>query len=402
MRASSGADAMARLLLLSLSPIVSDPRVMRQIQALGQEHELNVLGFGLRPAGVHAFEAVRQVGGASWSAAANAVLLAARRHRLYYWRHAQIRALMHAARRLPANRFELVLANDVMALPAALELARGAPVWLDAHEYAPREFEDRTAWRLLLGPFFDAVCRSELGRVARMSTVCDGIAQEYAARYRLPVTVMPNCPEPMDLPVQPVADGSIRMIHHGAAIASRRIEVMIDLMRHLDQRFSLDLMLVEQDPAYMASLRRRAQHQPRIRFVAPVAMSEIAARTNDYDIGLFLLPPVNFNYLHALPNKFFEFIQARLAIAIGPSPQMQALVNAHGCGVVAPGFEPADLAGVLNALTREQVQAMKHASDQAAKRWNAEATRAWLRAEVNALLEGWRPCVDAASTGEGP
>ncbi|RUP29388.1 MAG: hypothetical protein EKK45_10835 [Curvibacter sp.] len=374
---------------------------MRQIQALGQEHELHVLGFGPRPTGVHAFEAVRQVEGGTWSSAANAVLLAARCHRWYYWRHAQVRALLHAAQRLPANSFDLVLANDVMTLPAALKLARGAPVWLDAHEYAPREFEDRTAWRLLLGPFFDAVCRSELGRVARMSTVCDGIAQEYAMRYGLPVAVMPNCPEPMDLPVRPVADGSIRMIHHGAAIASRRIEVMIDLVRHLDQRFSLDLMLLEQDPAYMASLRRRAQNQPRIRFVEPVAMSEIATRTNGYDIGLFLLPPVNFNYLHALPNKFFEFMQARLAIAIGPSPQMQALVDAHGCGVVAPGFEPVDLAGVLNALSREQIQAMKQASDRAATHWNAEVTRAWLLAEVNALLEDRRPYADAASTNQG-
>ena len=49
----------------------------------------------------------------------------------------------------------------------------------------------------------------------------------------------------------------------------------------------------------MESLRRRAAGQPRIRFVPPVAMPEIAARTNGYDIGLFLLPPVNFNYLHS-------------------------------------------------------------------------------------------------------
>ena len=47
--------------------------------------------------------------------------------------------------------------------------------------------------------------------------------------------------------------------------------------------------------------------------VAPKA-SEVATivRTiNQFDLGVYLLPPVNFNSAHALPNKFFEFIQAR-------------------------------------------------------------------------------------------
>lgn len=377
---------MARILLLSLSPIASDPRVMRQIQALGDCHEVHVLGFGRAPAGVAGFVQVRESDTAGWRALWNACLLAARQYEPYYWGHAQVRELMAAASALAAPSFDLVLANDVWVLPAALRLAQGAPVWLDAHEYAPREFEDRTAWRLLLGPFFDAICRRDLPRVARMSTVCDGIAREYTARYGVPVAVMPNCPEPVELSVQPVQEGRVRMIHHGAAIASRRIEAMIDLMQHLDERFHLDLMLVEHDAATMAALRQRAAGHPRIRFIPPVAMPGIAAHTNGYDIGLFLLPPANFNYLHALPNKFFEFMQARLAIAIGPSPEMQALVEAHGCGVVSPSFDPADMARVLARLTRSDIEAMKHASGRASRRFNATATRAWLQAEVAAVL----------------
>ena len=359
---------------------------MRQIQALGERHEVHVLGFGPEPDGVAGFVQVLEPSTAGWRALWNASLLAARRYELYYWGHAQVEALMAAADALAVHSFDLVLANDVWVLPAALRLANGAPVWLDAHEYAPREFEDRTAWRLLLGPFFDAVCRRDLPRVARMSTVCQGIAREYTARYGVPVAVMPNCPDPVELPVQPVQEGRIRMIHHGAAIASRRIEAMIDLMHHLDERFHLDLMLVEQDPATMAALRQRAAGHPRIRFVPPVRMPDIAAHTNGYDIGLFLLPPTNFNYLHALPNKFFEFMQARLAIAIGPSPEMQDLVMAHGCGVVSPSFDPASLARVLAGLTRSDIEVMKHASDRASRLFNAAATRAWLQAEVAAVL----------------
>lgn len=162
---------------------------------------------------------------------------------------------------------------------------------------------------------------------------------------------------------------------------------MIDLMQHLDDRFHLDLMLVEQDAATMAALRKRAAGHPRIRFIPPVAMHQIAVHTNAYDIGLFLLPPTNFNYLHALPNKFFEFMQARLAIAVGPSPEMKALVEMHGCGVVSPSFEPTDLARVIGALTHADIEAMKHASDRASRRFNAAATQSWLQAEVAAVLD---------------
>ena len=62
-------------------------------------------------------------------------------------------------------------------------------------------------------------------------------------------------------------------------------------------------------------------------------MHELPRMANDYDVGLYLLPPTNFNQRYALPNKFFEFIQGRLAIAIGPSPEMAKLVersNADG------------------------------------------------------------------------
>ncbi len=378
---------MARLLLLSLSPIASDPRVMRQYEALSDAHDVHVMGFGACPPGVRHFTAVDQPRASRMGVLRNALRLAFRRYDSYYCQHPQILALEKAAAHVPAN-FDLVLANDVMALPMALRLAGKAPVWLDAHEYAPREFENLWAWRTLLGPFFDATCREALPRVARMSTVCAGIAREYERCYGVPVSVMPNCPEPQALLVQPTRADRIRLIHHGAAIASRKIEVMIDLMDHLDDRFSLDLMLVEQDPAYLAALKQRASRHARIRFIPPVPMRDIAAHTNGYDIGLFLLPPTNFNYLHALPNKFFEFMQARLAIAIGPSPEMQALVTELGCGVVSGSFEAADLAAHLSRLTPQDIDAMKHASDSASQRFNAAATRQWLRDEVDGLLVG--------------
>ena len=43
---------------------------------------------------------------------------------------------------------------------------------------------------------------------------------------------------------------------------------------------------------------------------------------NACDVGVFCMPPINVNARYALPNKFFDFVQARLAVAVGPAEEM--------------------------------------------------------------------------------
>ena len=76
--------------------------------------------------------------------------------------------------------------------------------------------------------------------------------------------------------------------------------------------------------------------------------------------------------MYALPNKFFEFIQARLAIAIGPSPEMARLVKQYNLGIVSQDFTPKSMAESLNSLTKEQIRQYKENANQTAKILNAE------------------------------
>ena len=89
-------------------------------------------------------------------------------------------------------------------------------------------------------------------------------------------------------------------------------------------------------------------------------MQRIPEETRDYEIGLFLLEPTNFNYRHALPNKFFEFVQARLVVAIGPSPEMSKLVRTFDCGIIADDFTPVALARALSIQTPDTINRFKH------------------------------------------
>ena len=74
----------------------------------------------------------------------------------------------------------------------------------------------------------------------------------------------------------------------------------------------------------------------------------------------------------ALPNKLFEFIQARLAVAIWPSPEMARITEAYDLGVVSDQFSVEAAAGKLNALTTEDIVRFKQNAHQAAGMFCAE------------------------------
>ena len=161
---------------------------------------------------------------------------------------------------------------------------------------------------------------------------------------------------------------------------------MIDAMAQLDDRFRLDFMLIPGSSGYLPELKRRASSDSRITFSSPVMPTEIVERLKGYDVGLFSLPPYSFNARHALPNKFFDFIQARLCVAVGPSPEMQNLVEQHGCGVVARDFTAQALADTLRALDRRKVEACRQASDAAAAELCYERSADVLLAMARRLL----------------
>ena len=88
-----------------------------------------------------------------------------------------------------------------------------------------------------------------------------------------------------------------------------------------------------------------------------------------------------------MPNKFFDFIQARLAIAVGPTPEMAALVHQYKIGVVSSDFSPERLAQQLNSLTQQQLADFKQNSVYAAKELNAEFNSARLNELVEFVLQ---------------
>jgi len=275
---------------------------------------------------------------------------------------------------LQERKFSLIVCHDAGLLPLAVALRENSraegrcELVMDAREYYPRQFEHNYLWRLLLSGYNDYLCRHYLPKADVVFTVSPGLASSYAEEYGVNCQLLPSLPNYHDISPKETPE-CIRCIHHGNAAPGRKLELMIEAFSHLQGKATLDVMIVTfaGGGGYLAKLRRQAENLSNIRFIEPVPMREIISFIADYDLGVYLLQPNSFNHRHALPNKLFEFIQARLGVVVSPVEDMADLVQRYGVGLVTADFTPEALAQSINSLTISQVDEFKMKSHEVAR-----------------------------------
>lgn len=361
----NGRMARPSLLIISFSGLRSDARVLKQIRLFTPQYDVTTVGYGEAPEGV--VDHVRIPDELVYWRYPRPLVLA-RRFALAYWRNPVVAYLRGV---LPQGAYDVVLADDVDTVPLALSLRARKGVHADLHEYAPRMKEDVTRWRLFVAPLMTWLCARHVTRADSVTTVGRGIAEEYRKVFGIDAQVVTNASPAADLSPTPVHE-PIALVHAGQARPDRYLELMIDAVRLATRPFTLDFYLTGEDEAYRATLAERAAGLDGVRIHPAVPYDRLLAVLNDHDAGIYVLPPVNFNNRWALPNKFFDFVQARLALVLSPSPEMAGIIREHGLGVVTEDFTAESLAAALDTLTPESVAGFKAASHAAAHALSAE------------------------------
>lgn len=272
---------------------------------------------------------------------------------------------------LADRRYELVVVNDHHLLPWIVEAAprlTNGTVALDLHEI----YSGKTVgWldRLLHQRYDEWLIDWVTSEVfTTRLTVADGIADIYRDEYEVPrPTVIRNVARYEELEPSRVDPEAVTLVHHGYAAIWRGIDLMLDAALLLEPRFRLVLMVMG-DERLMAPLRRHpAVVSGKVEFRDPVPVTDVARTLNEFDLELIFFPPRYRNITHALPNKFFEAVQARLGVVIGHSVEMVPYVRQYGFGVIVDGWSSEALAETINRLSTAEINAMKQAAHQAAE-----------------------------------
>lgn len=364
-----------KILIIACTDIKTDPRVQRQIKAL-QGHEIITCG------GVNAdYDFYKAPPPSLYRKLKRFFWLMSGQFEKFYWTE----NLNVVLSKLYDRYWDAIIANDIDTLPLALAIreVKGmnrmyCKVYFDAHEYHPKEWAS-LKWKLLYKKYKSYLCKKYIPQANSFSTVSLSIANEYKKFTGRKPEVVTNATEYRDLKPL-VVKSPVTLIHHGASVPERKIEQMIHMMDYLDNHV-LYLMLTDFDTDYLYFLQDF--RSDKVRFLPPVSPENVCRVLNDFDIGVYILPPSNFNNINALPNKIFDFIQARLALAVSPNPEMARLVRQYDLGVVAENYTPKAMAKAIGELKKEDIISYKNCSHMAAKELSAEKNYEIIRRLIN-------------------
>jgi glycosyltransferase involved in cell wall biosynthesis len=272
--------------------------------------------------------------------------------------------------------FAVVHANDLDTLPAALLLARrtGARVVYDAHELYS-EFEapaPRVGRRLLL-----LLERRLARRADAVVTVSEGIGVELTRRLGLasPPLVVPNAPHRSDRePAYANGGGPLRVVYQGGLGPGRTLDDLFAAARADGVALTLRIRLA--DPAALRAEVARNGLEDRVEVRDPVDPEHVLDALAGFDVGLIVERPQSRNSELSVPNKFFEYLMAGLAVVAPHLETLGPLIADEGIGVTYDPATPEALPETLARLAadRSGLAAMRgRARALAVSRLNAES-----------------------------
>jgi glycosyltransferase involved in cell wall biosynthesis len=298
---------------------------------------------------------------------------------IYWTSWANLRDLYDLACAVEADVW---LANDWSALPIAARLAKekGGVYGYDTHEFAAEEYADRWKWRFWNRPVVCALERRFIQNAVVVSAVSTGIAERLNAMYRLPrpSLVIRNTPCYEEASFRPTGE-RVRVLYHGIITPGRALEAAIDSVQMWRREFSLTIRGPE-NPNFSDALRARIRERglvDRVELVPPVPMTELVRAAMPFDVGFFGFPGHSRHNEFVLPNKFFEYAMAGLALCVSDLPEMARLVRQYELGVLIPSVDPVAIATAVNELNSERIDLCKRNSLRAARDlcWERECQR---------------------------
>lgn len=228
----------------------------------------------------------------------------------------------------------------------------GARFVYDIRDFYSAEWEDAPSRVHRRGITQDA---HVLRRADVCLTVTPGLADLVEQRYRIRPHVIRSCRDPIGPDVGgPEVRGALGLdastpllVHTGHRIREAGLPQQVELVRALPA-VHLAMVGQQQGVQEVEAAARQANVQARIHLLPTVAAAEVPAFIRTADAAVIYMYAESVNARHALPNKFFEAIAARLPMAVSDGEEFRPLVQRYGFGVL---FDPLDLGSAVAAVT---------------------------------------------------
>lgn len=301
---------------------------------------------------------------------------------------------------IKTHRYDVIICHDLLLLPVLFagldsksnrQEAQSTRVIFDAREFYPLQNTSSLRWRLLFKAFNTYLCKTYAKRVDRIFSVSPRFCELYNTHFGLKAELLLSLPPYYELKPTPTNPQHIKILYHGALNKNRDIHKIIYLCQKLDKRFCMDFIFTGGTQEYRKKIESailRLQKQGyNVRVLPAVSLEQIVPFGNDYDIGFIYIPQHNHNLLATIPNKFFEYIQSRLALFLPPIESLQSITEKYDNAIISHDFSLDSMAQSLNTLSTEEISTKKQNSHIAALELNLNQNVQKIRDTLTELLE---------------
>jgi glycosyltransferase involved in cell wall biosynthesis len=256
------------------------------------------------------------------------------------------------------SRADLLVANDLDTLPAVYLAARlkRKPVIYDSHEYYTELPE--LIGRKWTRKFWGTIEAILLPRIQYAYTVCASIAADYEKKYGINMQVIRNLPfrsENLRESLPEHDNSNKRIIYQGSLNMGRGLVLAISAMQFVE-----NATLVIAGSGYyekeLMELTRILKLKDKVNFVGRIPPDKLLQYTSQAHLGISLEEGLGLNYYYALPNKLFDYIQARIPVLVSDLPEMASVVHGYGIGRVTKTSDPFELALIFNEMLTDEPQ----------------------------------------------
>ena len=287
-----------------------------------------------------------------------------------FYAELQLRLLI-ALFKMPKKN-SIILANDLDTLIPATIISKiyNLPLVVDFHEIFSEmpSLKDgsiqKRVWKLIES--------SLVPNLKFTYTVSNSYANWYNQSYGIQSEIIKNVPKQREAPNNSETLNQKIVIYQGAVNPSRGIDKMILSMQFLD---NTQLWVIGDGPllAEYKTLSKDIGVVDKVRFFGKLSPTELKEITPKADLGLSLEEDNGLSYRYALPNKVFDYIQARIPM-LGSSdlPEIKELIEKYQIGDLIDNHHPEHIASKINAILKIDKQSFLANLDLASKELNWE------------------------------
>lgn len=275
------------------------------------------------------------------------------------------------------KKADVYWANDLDSLWPNFIISRlhSSLLVYDSHEYFTESVykaASRKAWEKLEKSIFP--------RLKNIITVNNSIKKVYEEKYKVPVTVIRNVPYKSTLNLENGIpdfpnDKKVLVIQGMGINENRGSEEAVQAMQFLPDDFHLVFIGTGTVISKLKQMVIDWKLSSKVYFLDVMPYDRMMQYTRQCFLGL-IFEKIDFTDQHkfALPNKFFDYIQAGIPVLSSKATEIKLLIEKYQVGDFIISFEPKEIAATILAISKnmEEYRLWKHNTIQAAEECNWE------------------------------